>query len=375
MKRIALWVGVETPYVREMALGVCQYVKGREDWIVRGHLSGESALRICRQWPADGLIVAWPDIPVTRLLRLNLPTVMLQSYRLHGPKATWAAAAPSSRVAALDHFRERGFTHVALVIGSSRSHVGFEAEAAGMGLRAACLTLPADRDGLQLAGDAAFLTRVIRWLGRLPKPLGLIVASAPLARAIVERCSAAGLRVPQDVALLVWESDELDCMLSHPGLSHLKFPAAEIGYAGASLLNEMLCHPDRHAPAPVEIAGQEIVTRESSDVFAVDDPVLKTATDFIRAHACDPVTVGDVARAVGAAERTLDRHFRRALKCSALDVIHSCRLDRIKSLLHSTDLPIKLIAARCGFRQPEKMMRFFKEHVGRTPTQHRLRRA
>ena len=93
----------------------------------------------------------------------------------------------------------------------------------------------------------------------------------------------------------------------------------------------------------------------------------------ILAHAREPLTVARVAWEMGVGRRTLERHFHRALGRGVLDVIHSCRIEQIKALLSGTELPVGTVARRCGFKYPEKLMNFFRKHVGCTATQYRRR--
>ena len=51
--------------------------------------------------------------------------------------------------------------------------------------------------------------------------------------------------------------------------------------------------------------------------------------------------------------------------------IERVRLDRVRGLLARTDLPIKQIAHRVGYRYPEYLMRVFKAATGQTLKQYR----
>jgi len=57
----------------------------------------------------------------------------------------------------------------------------------------------------------------------------------------------------------------------------------------------------------------KVVERLSTETLAIEDRQVSRALQFIRDHACDPVTVADVLKAVPMARRTLERRFNQAL--------------------------------------------------------------
>ncbi len=374
MKNIALWCRTDKDYIREMMRGIGEYSRGRKDWVLRGNLSGEAGLAACRRWGVNGVIVCWPDVPMEQLLALDVPTVLLQTYCVYGRKVTWVRAAPIRQAEILRYFLDRGFRNVAMTGESAEGPEHFQAEAQSMGLVASVLHDTAGAFTDHLTWESAAIGPVLEWLRRLPKPVGLFVPGSMLvARAIAEACRARRLRIPQDVAIITEGKDDVNCELCNPRISYTTNRWTAIGYRGARMLDEMLRDLRRHAPEPVEMECAELITRESSDVFAATDPQVIAALNFIRDHAHEPLTVARVAREIAVGQRTLQMRFKSDMQRTIMDVIHSCRTDRIKALLCSSDLPVKAISGMCGFAYPEKLTRFFKDHVGQTPTQYRQR--
>jgi LacI family transcriptional regulator len=129
---------------------------------------------------------------------------------------------------------------------------------------------------------------------------------------------------------------------------------------------------EKMSPTETRIAPLGVSSRQSTDVLAVDDHHVAGALRFIREHACDPVNVGDVLRAVPLSRSILEKRFRRVLGRTVHDEIISMRLNRARELLAETDLSLAEIAARTGFDHPEYFSVVFKRETSESPG--RLRR-
>jgi LacI family transcriptional regulator len=114
----------------------------------------------------------------------------------------------------------------------------------------------------------------------------------------------------------------------------------------------------------------EVVTRQSTDVLAVDDAEVAAALRHIRSHAVEGLSVKQLLDEVPVNRRTLERRFVSVLGHTPLEEIRQVRLERAKVLLQ-TDLPIYEVAKRCGFATPEYMATSFLQSTGKTPTAYR----
>ena len=63
------------------------------------------------------------------------------------------------------------------------------------------------------------LKPLIKWLKSLPKPIGIFVTSDCLARSVIEACQYANINVPEDVAIIGVDNDDLFCETTNPKLS------------------------------------------------------------------------------------------------------------------------------------------------------------
>ena len=121
------------------------------------------------------------------------------------------------------------------------------------------------------------------------------------------------------------DNDEVLCELSDPPLTSIDPNAKRMGYEGAALLDRMI-HGQLPPAGRTLIKPLGIVARESTNVLAVADPAVAKAMCFIREHACEGITVGDVCQHLHYSHSTLLRAFANALGRSPKDEILRVRL-------------------------------------------------
>ena len=208
------------------------------------------------------------------------------------------------------------------------------------------------------------------WLTWLPKPIGLFADCDDIGAIVLDQCRAAKLAVPEAIAVLAADNDELLCTLRLPSLSSIQLDTSRIGYEAAATLDQML---DGGPPPvkPVRIPPINVVTRQSTDALAFADVEVRNAVQFIRSRTSKPTTVADVVVNARISVSTLEQRFRRQLKNSILSYIHKVHVEHAISLLTSTDLSIDQIAQESGFSSPTRMGIVFRKVTGKTPSAHR----
>ena len=106
------------------------------------------------------------------------------------------------------------------------------------------------------------------------------------------------------------------------------------------------------------------VRRESTGGRGRRETFILQAVEVIRREACDGLTVGALAARFPGSRRLFELRFREAMGCSALDEIQRVRMQKVFTLLASTDTPIGAIADFCGFRSDRALRKLFLAREG-----------
>lgn len=210
------------------------------------------------------------------------------------------------------------------------------------------------------------------WLKGLPKPVGVMASVDMRAQQVVSAAHAAGLLVPEDVAVLGVNNDTVRCELSDPALSSVAPNAFQSGYRAAELLRDLMAGGKPSAfEQRVEPLG--VVTRHSTDILAMEDRNVAAALGFIREHSCTGITVDQVIKHAHVSRSQIERKFRQHFGHSPQAEIRRIQLRKVRQLLLETDYPLKRIAELTGFEHMEYMCVLFKRSTGMPPGIFRVR--
>ena len=215
-------------------------------------------------------------------------------------------------------------------------------------------------------------TALVKWLISLPKPLALMACNDECGRQVVEACVIAGLKVPEEVAVLGVDNDELMCVLSEPPLSSIELNAERAGYEAAEILDKLM-RGETTPSKRIVVQPKRIVIRRSSDIVAIEDPVIADAIRYIETHRREYLLVSSVAEAVMVSQRTLQKRFRKALGRSVRDEIRRSRIDLASKMLTETNLPVKQVARKLGYSSSKHISRYFKKAKNMSVSEYRRR--
>jgi LacI family transcriptional regulator len=200
--------------------------------------------------------------------------------------------------------------------------------------------------------------------------LAVLANHAVAAHDLADLCQNLGLCVPDDVAILGVGDDELECDLAFPALSSVAIPGERIGFEAAKLLDEMLAGK-RAAQMALYLPPVRVITRQSTNNFAVDEPVVTAALHSIRNHFAGPLKVSALAAAVKVRRRVLEERFRSLLGRSVLAEVHRVRVEHLKALLAESKLSMSQVAQQSGFSSRQRMASVFRKLTGLSPSQYR----
>lgn len=212
------------------------------------------------------------------------------------------------------------------------------------------------------------------WVKRLPRPTGIFCANDILASQLTEVCRQYDVAVPEHVAILGVDNDDLLCSLSRPPLSSIALPDQEVGMQAAIHLDRLLAGERSVLRSPLLLPPLKVVVRQSSDLLAIADDAIARVCRYIREQVHRRLPVDEVASEVGIGRRTLERRFRAALGRGLAEEIRRCRVERAKELLADARLPFPEVAKRSGFGSAKQFSTAFRVIAGMTPRDYRRRR-
>ena len=96
--------------------------------------------------------------------------------------------------------------------------------------------------------------------------------------------------------------------------------------------------------------------------------VANSLLEYIRLHCCEPLTLPDIARALGYSEDYLSRLLHRHVSCSFRQYVHRLRMQRAKTELLSGFKSIREIAEDCGYGNAKFFSTSFQKYEGLTPS-------
>ncbi len=208
-----------------------------------------------------------------------------------------------------------------------------------------------------------------RAVKQLEKPAAIYCINDNFGRTLIQICRDEGIHIPEEIAVLATENSESICESVHPYLSSIDIGYREIGRRAAKTLHELML--GKSVPECTLLPPLRVVSRQSTEVLAIEDERLRTATIFLRNHYLEKVDINQLAASVGLSRRGLEYLFRNKLQRSPHEEIMRLRFEQAKLLLRTTRLNIEEIAERAGFNTGHYLCYMFKRHVGKAPSTYR----
>jgi LacI family transcriptional regulator len=386
MPHVALWLPTSIKACRELLRGVLQFVHLHGPWTV--HLiderTGTQKLFDPVAWGCTGMIIDMRNREqAKRLLAAHVPTILS-----HVPDEMLGSAHPLARMSRLqcentpigekaaEHLMGRNFSHFAFV--------GEVNEASWSRERRDAFCKRLKQDGFSCAvyprlskpqrqDFSKEQDKLCEWLKALPKPVALFAANDERARQVLDSCLKAEVAVPQEIAVLGVDNDELICETAQPQLSSIQMSTEQAGFEAARVLDRMMRETRKgKGRQPVIAFGfSHLVTRRSTETVQIADPLVARADEFIRINAGIVVTVDDIVQHLHVSRRWLEKRFKAVIGRTVYAEIMRVRLDRVQTLLRESAMTIEAIAAECGFASASHLGTLFRQHFDTTPAAYR----
>lgn len=327
-------------------------------------------------WTGDGVIAALNTPAEARCAKLfPLPIVNISSALTKSPVPRAMIDNYAIGVLAAEHFLERAFEHLAFygmkrIAYSTQRLSGFRdtLEAAGHEVETLFAEPTFKIKGSGWLHQQATLTQ---WIGKLPQPCAVLAASDARARQVVNSCRVLQMQVPEQLAVIGVDDQQIICEHTHPTISSIARNSIREGYEAAEILDGLMSNkPIEHEDRLVAPLG--VVTRNSTDMVAVQDDRLRDALVYLREQIEEPVSVAQLCRHVGVSRRWLEYAFTQTLGSSPFNYIRKQRLTHARRLLREErNTAINVIATRTGYTSSNQLAKAFRAEYGLSPREYR----
>ena len=377
MKRhVALIIETSSIYGRDLLAGIVRFMRMHDEWSVfleQRDLRKKPPAWLGK-WNGDGIIsrATTPDL-VKMVAKTGVPLVELTDrWEDSGLLQVRSDDTAIGKMAA-EHLLERGFQNFGFCgftgeAWSQRRQEGFVDTLRAAGFDCDIYNSPWHGPSVRSWEDVQ--RRLTNWLKQSPRPFAIMACNDMRGQHVLDACSNAELAVPEEVAVIGVDNDELLCRICAPPMSSVIPNAEAVGFRAADLLSQIM-NGKTIAQNSQLIPPIGIATRQSTDVVAIDDPDIAAALQYIRENACRGISVQEVTQNVSVSRSTLERQLRKYLGRTPQEEIRHVQVRRIQELLLTTELSIERISALCGFKHPEYMHVVFKRLTKITPGEFR----
>ena len=374
--RIALLFNANKVYDRQVIEGIGQYIQASQcTWNIfieddftyrKANLEGLAI---------DGIIADFDDEETAALLAdADIPVIAVGgSYRNPAfyPKVPYVATDNYALIeTAFWHLKQKGINQFAFygIPTESEKHWSIERKNAFIQLMRRY-----DHQIRVYLGDKTCSTdwfksqqKLAQWLTTLPPQTGVIAVTDARARHLLQVCEDLKIIVPEQLAVIGIDNEELIQYLSRVSLSSVMQGTKQIGYQAAKMLHHLFEGRKLHC-TPVLIPPLRVEQRRSTDFHAFQDPFVIQAMHYIHHHACKGIKTEQVLDHLRISRSNLEQRFKKELDKTIHQAIHEEKLKRAEYMLQSTDISIQEIAEICGYPSLQYFYSVFKKEYANTP--------
>ena len=376
MKKIAISINLAWPLKRyhELVAGIQEYNNEFTNWTLVWDHFPENYLRESLDKPYyDGVIGRIKYDCYEEAQRLNIPVVNTwQSSTLDELPSVFPDFQTAGKLAA-EHLLKRGFRNFVSI-----DHDGKASDKFYKGFAEAIKPYNSPIKQYRFHHDieqtseswGKFHKDFAKWVKEWQYPVGIGCSVSSIGPQITTRLSELGIDVPSQASLLTVGNDYAYCEGLSPKISSINIDFKKQGYECAKMMHLLLEGkelPERN----ILIPPSNLVARESTDAYAVEDDVLKIALRYIADNFEKNIQVIDVASCVNVSRRALEKRFQKYLGHTIVNEIERHKVTALKRYLLETDFKINALHKKLGFSSPHHLRRSFKRSTGVTPGEYR----
>ena len=367
---VAVRLPTEWKTCREVLQGVMRYAHEHGSWALQLIDMNTSSRRLLADRRYTGFIGTCLDRPslMDKLAQSGMPVILMDETPLTG---AISCDGRQFGIVAADFFIARGFRNFAFVGNvnspewSEERRIAFADRLAESGF--SCCEYPKLPSSLRRDSEQEE-SYLVSWLERLPRPTGLFVVNDARGLQVLNACHVAGISVPQDVAVLSCDNDEIICESSLPPLSSFQMTTVAAGYEAARALDDIIRNGPRNEPVIIRYGLQNLVERSSTILIRNSDILVERAMTFIRLNFSQKVTVQRLAKEMNISRRSLEMRFRRATGRTLHDELMRVRAMSALTLLRTSKRSVEDIAQTCGFSSASHLGTACKSMFGHCPS-------
>lgn len=361
-------------YSTDLHRGVAAYAR-KAGWAL--NIDMERGTPIPRNWKGDGVICVLGMDPAIdeAVLAWKLPTVSIGPFSTKEIPQVMPDNETIGKLAG-EHFLMRGFRNFAYYVrsgglGERLRMEGFRRRISENGHALTILQRPSGGRRPDASGESGDPSWLEEKLAALRKPVAVFAEYDDRAIEILDACENAGLSVPEEVAVLGVDNDELRCGFATTPLSSVDDDQAKQGYEAGRLLDSLM-KGEPIAERKIFVQPRGIVTRKSTDILAIEHPNVAKALRLIWEHYTESLTAEAVASEIPMSSRRLHDAFLKHVGRTMAEEITRRRLEHAQRLLEDPKRrKMEEVAERSGFTSADHMGKIFMRALGVSPSIYR----
>ena len=374
MIKVILLIDCASEHDRKLLRGMTRYSKENGPWLFYRVSPGfrfedhreEWVVQWARQWGADAIIGRWDEKKLDLLQQLDIPVVLQNNRRRSEVFSNITGDYDNIGRMAAQYFRKKMFVDYAFfgikdIIWSEERSRGFKDDVLANNGRFYSYVEPVEGDDRE---------KIMEWLVSLPKPVALFCCDDAHALFVAETCKVLGIRIPEDIAVMGVDNDDLLCNISDPPISSIEMDVENGGYMCCKMLHDRIRSGSR-SPFNIIIPALRIKERRSSLKYNISDEEVLKLIAFIDENYSRDFKMTELLQIVPLSRRSIEMRFKKATGQTIYQYLLGVRVERFAYLLGTTDRSYIDIACEVGFRDLANVSRTFKKYKGCTPLEYR----
>jgi len=381
MYKIILILDFAEEYSKNLLKGISKYSMEHGPWTYcrmplyyRETIGMEGILQWAKDWGADGIIgQLYNDKDVDKITASGIPVIAQDFKERFKEIPNITGAYRETGIVGAEYFLRKGYHNFAFygfndIVWSRERAEGFEKRVKQAGHQVHYFEHRKSRSSDLWYYKSQSLSQ---WLKSLPKPIALMTCDDNQGLHITEACRQNKIRIPEEVAVLGVDNDEMLCELSDPPLSSIALDIEKGGYDTAKLLDELI--KGLKEPYDLLVKPTQVITRQSTDIYATSDEHIASTLRFIHKNIEKNLHVDEVVKQVPLSRRSLEKRFLQITGVPVYKYIFNLRIEKFTQKLLETDQTVFEIALDMGLNDSKNIARQFKQVKGCNPIEYRKR--